>query len=643
MPAVLDTPLTIDDVLEKLGGVRKSGGQYLAKCPAHEDGNASLTVKRGADGRILLHCHAGCSFAEITAALGVTAGQLFPASPNRRVDGPQTEKHVATYTYVDTDGAPVFQVLRFDVFNAEGVRVDKTFKQKRHVGGGEYEWGMTGVRRVLYRLPELIEAVAMGRTIYVVEGEKDADRLWAEGLAAATAAGGASAPWLPSYSETLMGASVIVLPDNDEPGRKHDAKVTAALTGIAGSVRTVALPGLPEHGDVSDYLDAGHTIADLQRISEEPPAPAVSPFLTARQIEQLPPPRFLVHDMIPEGGLSEIHGPPGSGKSFFALCMACDISLGIPFLGRPVKQGPVVYVAAEGTAGLGARFRAWKRERGMAEDRDVDVFFKRGSVQLLDRQDVTQFIADIRTMPTPPVLVVLDTFARCFVGGEENSAKDMGLAMEAAATIQRESRAAVFLLHHSRKDGESVRGSTALPGAMDAMIAMKNDDGRLRISCEKQKDGPEFAPFEAVLKPIGESCVITSTGAWESATRTIGKWHHKLVVSLSHFQHEGGATSSNWQAASEVPPSTFHRTRSDLVEWSYVSLDRPGRGGRYNLTDAGQLLIAPNSQVTPKSLPGSDAQSLPPNTHPLGGGRKRAGSESDTDPVASHQLFGEAA
>lgn len=625
----LDRPadsLSLQDLLARLKGVKPSNGQHIAKCPAHDDGTASLTVKQGGDGRLLLHCHAQCTVREITAALGITVRQLFPASADntRSAKGPSTEKQVATYTYTDANGDPLYQVLRFDVFNAEGVRTDKTFRQKRHIGGGEYEWGTKGVRRVLYRLPELIEAVAMGRTIHVVEGEKDADRLWSEGLAAATASGGAGAVWLPDYSETLRGASVVILPDNDEPGRTHGAKVLAGLTGVAASVRTVTLPHEREHDDVSDYLDRGHTLADLQRLVEAPEPAAPRPFLSAREIEQLPAPRFLVDGMIPEGGLAEIHGPPGAGKSFFALSMACSVSLGSPFLGRPVRQGGVVYVAAEGVSGLGARLRAWKQEHGLDVQRDVNVWFKRGAVQLLDNAAVSTFVADVRSYPEPPVLVVLDTFARCFVGGEENSAKDMGLAMEAAATIQRGTGAAVVLLHHSRKDGESVRGSTALPGAMDAMIAVKNDSGTLRISCEKQKDAAEFDPFDCLLKPVGESCVIGPKNAWDQATKTIGQFHQKLAFSLRDFQHAGGASASAWLGASGVAKTSFYRALRELLEWDYVALDREGRGGRYTLTYAGELLVGSKSQDGSNSVRGTNALSLPPKPSLLEVGSKRA-------------------
>ena len=157
---------------------------------------------------------------------------------------------VATYDYCDEGGALVFQVLRYE---------PKTFRQRRPEGSG-WSWSVKGVRVLPYRLPALLADPAA--TVFLVEGEKDADRLAALGLVATCNAGGAG-KWKKEHSEFLRSRRVVVLPDNDEAGEKHAQQVERSLRGIAAEVRTLVLPGLPDKGDVSDWLDAGGTLEEL--------------------------------------------------------------------------------------------------------------------------------------------------------------------------------------------------------------------------------------------------------------------------------------------------------------------------------------------------------------------------------------------
>ena len=157
---------------------------------------------------------------------------------------------VATYDYCDEAGALVFQVLRYE---------PKTFRQRRPEGSG-WSWSVKGVRVLPYRLPALLADPAA--TVFLVEGEKDADRLAALGLVATCNAGGAG-KWKKEHSEFLRSRRVVVLPDNDEAGEKHAQQVERSLRGIAAEVRTLVLPGLPDKGDVSDWLDAGGTLEEL--------------------------------------------------------------------------------------------------------------------------------------------------------------------------------------------------------------------------------------------------------------------------------------------------------------------------------------------------------------------------------------------
>jgi hypothetical protein len=170
---------------------------------------------------------------------------------------------VAIYDYRDAQGRLLYQSLRYE---------PKGFKQRRPRTDGPagWIWNLHGVERVLYRLPQVL-ASGQEQTVVVVEGEKDADRLASQGFVATTNAMGAKAQWLDGYSEALRGRDVALIGDNDEDGRKHVVAVARALQGKARSVRVVELDGLPPRGDVSDWLDAGHTAEELrERIDTAP-------------------------------------------------------------------------------------------------------------------------------------------------------------------------------------------------------------------------------------------------------------------------------------------------------------------------------------------------------------------------------------
>jgi hypothetical protein len=150
-------------------------------------------------------------------------------------------------------------------------------------------WNLEGVRRVLFRLQELLKADPKAR-VYIVEGEKDVKRLVKLGLVATTNSGGAG-KWQPEYNRFLKGRRVVILPDNDEPGRSHAEEVARNLAGVAKSVKIVHLPHLPDKGDVSDWLQAGGTrkrlVALVKKAPEYRPARLHNPVTTRQTLTSL--------------------------------------------------------------------------------------------------------------------------------------------------------------------------------------------------------------------------------------------------------------------------------------------------------------------------------------------------------------------
>ena len=176
----------------------------------------------------------------------------------------QTQKVVASYNYQDEQGTLLYQVLRFE---------PKGFAQRRPDANDGWTWKLNGVRRVPYRLPQLL----MASTLYVVEGEKDADRLWSLGIPATTCPEGAG-KWREEYSEHFASKRAVILPDNDEPGERHALQVARARLLVAAAVKTVRLPGLPPKSDVSNWLNTGHTREELAELVK------VAPILRAEEL-----------------------------------------------------------------------------------------------------------------------------------------------------------------------------------------------------------------------------------------------------------------------------------------------------------------------------------------------------------------------
>jgi len=248
--------MNIEKFLAHFADVKKTGpNQWEALCPAHKDTVPSLAI--GLDEEtILLCCHAGCKTPDVVRKAGLSMSDL---SPNKSA---KSDKVVKTYDYVDERGQLLFQVCR---------KSPKGFTQRQPDDNGGWIYNLKGVRRVLYRLPELLKADP-NEIVWIVEGEKDADRLIGLGLVATTNPGGAG-KWRPEYNEPLQGRKVVILPDHDPDGvttaADHGSEVAASLKGVVAGVRTLNLPGLVGKEDVSNWLDGGHTVDELLGLIEE--------------------------------------------------------------------------------------------------------------------------------------------------------------------------------------------------------------------------------------------------------------------------------------------------------------------------------------------------------------------------------------
>jgi putative DNA primase/helicase len=231
--------------------LRKKGDFRLCRCPAHKDRSPSLSVWPNRDGtKLCIRCYAGCNNRDILARLGLKMSELFEDHHRGGEAEPYVfrKREVAQYDYLSRHGQVLYRKVRYE---------PKDFRIQRLDENGQWAWGLGETTpRVLYNLP-LVHQMR-GQVVLVVGGEKDADRALKLGFLATCNVEGEGQGWDTSlYPTQLSGRDVIVIPDNDEAGYKHAARVAGAMTlwGDASSVKIMPLPDLPEKGDLSDFAD----------------------------------------------------------------------------------------------------------------------------------------------------------------------------------------------------------------------------------------------------------------------------------------------------------------------------------------------------------------------------------------------------
>ena len=543
--------------LAKALGGEVNGSQVLAPGPGHSTIDRSLSVKldSSAPDGFLTHSFAGddaiiCrDYVRVKAGLApfkrkdvsrhrtsedvIERALMAAAALQSRNDKPKG-RMVATYDYTDADGKLLYQVLRFE---------PKAFSQRRPDGNGGWIPKLED-RRVLYRLSDLLKFP--DGTVFICEGEKDADRLAGLNLCATTVAAG---KWTDECVRALAGRDIFILQDKDDAGRAKALAAANVLHASAASIRIVLLPDLPEKGDVSDWLDADPRRAEkLERVCYDVPVwmpgaavaePAAAPTaairsdadresetplpfinFTAWQGKAVPDRAWTVKDRIPMSNVTLLSGEGSIGKSILSLHLSTAVVLGRDWLGTMPEKGPALVVCCEDdTEELWRRFDLIFSHYGAAytEFKNLYVMALAGEEALLavpSRNGLiqtTKLFGHIREAACDirPKLIVLDNAADIF-GGNENDRAQVRQFIGMLRSMAIAAGSGVLLTSHPSltgiSSGTGLSGSTAWNASVRSRLYFK------RAKTEKDEEPePDLRVLEVMKSnygPAGETITL---------------------------------------------------------------------------------------------------------------------------------------
>jgi AAA domain/Homeodomain-like domain len=524
--------------------------------------------------------------------LGECASPTPPAASRPKLAA-VSPKIAAKYDYRDEAGRLLFQVVRYD---------PKDFRQRRPgTEHGTWVWNLEGVRRVPYQLPDLIKAVAEGRTIHISEGEKDTDNLRALGFAATTNPGGVK-KWQQEFSKFLCGADVVVLPHNDADGREHGEQVAASLHGIASRVRLLDIgavwPECPPKGDVSDWL-LSHTASNLRVFADALPdwklldlyetatktgidasaekaitSSAPRPYIASDRLKPLDlkqflqlaikPREMLLDPILPEKGLAMLYAARGTGKTHVAIGICFAIATGTKFLKwQAPKPRRVLLIDGEMPAAA-------------LQERLASIVASASDVQL-DPDNIRILAGDlieaggIGNLASPDVqaeidrwldgidVLALDNLSSLTAVIRDNDAESWGPIQEWLLKLRRR-RISVLIVHHAGKGGQQ-RGTSRREDVLDTSISLRRpadysptEGARFEVHLEKARGvyGDAAKPFEAKLE-VRDGAAVWTTREVEDANRARVQALLDDGLSVRDIADETG-----------VPKSTVHRIKKAL-------------------------------------------------------------------------------
>jgi 5S rRNA maturation endonuclease (ribonuclease M5) len=469
---------SLEAILAKLERTERSGAGYKVLCPAHADKNPSLSITEE-NGKVLLFCHAGCTQESVWKAIG----------------GPV---EVARYQYTDENNKVLYESVRFE---------PKDFRQRQPVNG-HWNWSLKGVRLVLYRLKEVLDA----ERVLIVEGEKDVETLHDLGYTATTSAMGAKS-WRAEYAEFLVGKNVIVIPDNDSAGEAYLDDVARSCIGKAKSIRVARLP--EKYKDVSDWNPSRETLSGFLELAVEwadkPPDKWRELFHTFDEFENAPPLSFSIEGFLQNDSINAIAGLPGHGKTLAALAICRALLIGgeklwdfFPIVERAER---IIYLIPESTiTPFKHRLKLFGLYDLVRSERLLIRTLTKGPTPELDDKKILY--------AAKKSVVIVDTAIRFVGDADDNSASEMarGLSEDLMKLLRAESRLVLALFHSVKAVGamsvmnleNMIRGSGEMGAILATAWGLKQIEARsntIFVQNLKPRDFEPCGPFELIGRP----------------------------------------------------------------------------------------------------------------------------------------------
>lgn len=600
--------MRIQEILDRLDGVKGRDGQYKAICPAHRDSTPSLSVSVGADGKILMKCFAGCSTEDIVAAMGLEMKDLFaddrgafPAydRPRQQTAAPVKE---AEYSYAGG------QLKKIKYRRPDGSK----FCSWLHRTESGWEKGRKNIVPGLYMshtdLPEIL---------FLVEGEKDVDTLKTMGVPAVSLPDGAQSKWTDEYTEALRGKGVIILPDNDEPGQKYARMCAEKLHGAATNIWLLDLrnawPEIPPKGDFSDMAQAMGADAAYQAVMDvagqtapwkPPQAPAEAKTgimvtsAAALQTADLPPVEFLVEDILPTG-TSILSAASKIGKSWMVLDMGLAIAAGAPFMGHNAEQCGVLYLALEDSL-----TRLQDRMNKILDGKKAPAGFLFAiEAPTLDTGLLDNLDAILEQYPDTK-LIIIDTLqkirgsAKARESGYEQDYREMGMVK----SHMDKRGVSVLFVHHNRKMKDEddpfnmISGTNGIMGAADTIWTIikgkrSDNEATLHITGRDVMQSDTVISFDKSAwkwKPVGAVDLINAQRdklAYDSdpivkTIKELLKRHHEWKGTAGELMDEGRKICKRPIAVSpQALGYTLRNLDGQLLDYDGIIHDKATRGG----------------------------------------------------------------
>ncbi len=452
-------------------------GSYGAiPAPGHSKDDRGVTVRDTESGDVLFNSFNG---ADWKALKDECRGKGLLPDRKRSNDNCNGPRETGRYEYTDADGTVLYRTVRI-----EQVGQRKRFQAQRPDGRGGWTNGMGDVQRVLYRLPEII-AADPPQPVYLVEGERKADKLASWGFTATAVAFGCNG-WRKDYADALTGRTVIILPDNDEQGRGFAERAAKDIEAAGCKVRIVELPGLPVGGDIMDWTGKADDLRALVDKADNPPTkmlPLLDP--AAWDGEETPSREWAWNNYIPHRQATYLTGPGSAGKSLLTQQLCTAIPMGLPFMGEETRQTVAIYVTCEDDAD-----ELHRRQKAICEAMSVPLSALSGKLHLVSLagapgnelvtftpegkmvvQDAFRVLQDT-ARATGARFIVLDNVAHLFAGNE-NIRNQVAAFVSLLNGLATEIDGSVLFLGHPNKAGQDFSGSTAWENQVRSRLFME--------------------------------------------------------------------------------------------------------------------------------------------------------------------------